>query len=261
MAATLAVPQGAVNYTGVLNALPSILRQPDPTGIGDRYVPFGINWSADGGANNAVLIDLSNGGVQPMGQIAALWVDNNGSNVDVAFLFIASQTRVTVPARSAEMVPVPTGDIRFYVVATGAGTGDQTFGAMFNFVPPPVALAETAFAGTNTAGVNTLTTTTPQASTVFTPPQSGVVTAISVYMFGVTAGAGNATIQWNLTDGAGKVVAFGQAALRNAQNYDNVNLFQLSGLSMPYHNGLTFNSTVVGTAAANGNIEASVYAR
>lgn len=264
MAATLNVPQGAVNYTGVLNALPSILREPDPTGVGDRYVPFGINWGTDGGANNAVLIDLSNGGVQPMGQIAALWVDNNGNNQDTSFLFIASQTRVTVPARSAEMVPVPTGDIRFYVVSPGAAAGDNTFGAMFNFMPPPVALAETAFTASAVPG--TVVSMTAASNNQLLPlGANGVVTDVDLSCFNIVAGAAAGQIQWQLIDGStpsAKFIAYGTITVRNGVTYDNMfGVYRMPNLNVPFHNGLVFGVNVTGTAPASGSFSVNVYTR
>src|SRR5262249_77420 len=86
----LQVPQGAVNFQGQLFPLPSLLRQPGfkgspPAAKPDSVVPFGITWATDAGANNAVFVDLKSGqgGIDPLQQIVAVYVDNIKSNVDV----------------------------------------------------------------------------------------------------------------------------------------------------------------------------------
>ena len=254
MSAVLTPPPNTVNYQGQLYSVPSILRAPAPAHEGDRFVPFAVDWNADttaGAGGRGILIDLTRGGVQPISQIAALWVDNSGCNADVQFLFLSTQTRVTVPAQASEMVPVSTNDVRFVMVAPNSGAGDLTFGQIFNFVPPPVALAETEFATSNQIAAVDLTIGGVTNYQIVPAGQNGVVRGLDLNFVGV-GGAATSTVIWNLQDGNTVQIADGRFLMRTGVNYDFTKLFNLD-FTVPFHNGLVLAVNVSGAAAGAGS--------
>lgn len=260
--AQLSVPAGAVNYQGSLlpNRVP--MRMKPQNNAPDTIVAFGINWSTDGGAANAVHVDMGAGGVMPISQISAMYIDNTGSNVDVQFLFIDTQTRVTVPAKSSELVPISTNLVDFYVVASGAGAGDQTFANVFNFLPPPVALNETNIASAPPGvGVFNWSITSTHTVQVAAATLNGIITGMNIFIDNFVGGAAGGTITWLLQDGGGNRLAGGELFAPAGVTQANLLIFTQSNMSLPFHGGIQAVITLTGTAPASGQMTANIYVR
>jgi hypothetical protein len=159
------------------------------------------------------------------------------------------------------LYPVATNQTQFYLSAPGAAAGDVTFFQVFNFMPPPVAIAESFLATASIVGANTLTTLVTQTGVIIPAGINGILTAANVYAEGVTGGAANTIVNWSLTDnvGAGVAVARGVFMLRAGINYDNLPLMQMSNINAPFHNGLALVSQVASSAAVAGILQASLY--
>jgi hypothetical protein len=265
----LQVPPGAVNYQGQLYPLPSLIRQPGfpgtpPAAKPDSVVPFGITWSTDAGANNAVFVDLKSGqgGVDPINQIIAVYVDNIKSNVDVSMLFLDTQFNLTIPAKSQGLYPVATNQTQFFLSAPGAAAGDVTFFQVFNFMPPPVAIAE-SFLAANQTLAGGIVLTGGSTTTIIPAGINGIVTAISLDAIGITPGAANGQVAWTLQDDVPGpphvVIVQSQIFSRTGSNIDNLKLFQLSNLNIPFHNGLQMVIATGGTAPTAGTMYGNIY--
>lgn len=128
---------------------------------GDRFVSAEIDWGATVAIGKGVQFQLSGNSPLALTQIVAMTVDNTRNASDVQFLYPDSGYTLVVPAYCQGTFPVFTNALMFYVVSTGAVTGDRTVFQVHNSVPPPVAVQESAVQENNAvAGTNLNATVT-----------------------------------------------------------------------------------------------------
>lgn len=256
MPAPLVIPQ-SVNYSSPLIGRPARWRH-EPR-EGDRVISAGISWGSanDGGPNNCVEVNCGQVQVNPLSQIAALYVNNLGSEADVSFLFISSQFKLTVPARSEGLFPVESSDTRFYVSAPGAAASDITYFQIYNALPPPVAIAKSDF--TNAAN-STLIAFATGTTNLIAAGTSGLLIGFSLTASNVVSGAGGMNDTISLTDGGSAVKYQVQFAMGANAYVGAYVIASMSGLAIPFTNGLSL-VQAVGVAPTSGGLLANVFWR
>lgn len=234
----------AVNYPSPLVSVPARYNN-EPT-EGERFVPAEIDWATMGGTQDVVAFNLSISAAQTISQIVALSIDNSQCSTDIQFVFPDTGQTYTIPAYSpAEVVPVFTNALSFFVQALSAISTDITRFAIHNALPPPSSVDVTTEQQTATVG----TVSTATGNTQIIPAgTNGRVEAI--YVQGQFTGGANGSAVVELMDGQGNLIAVSQCSSNNTIN-QNVPVFALSNLSVRFQNGLSFK--VVGSTLAGGS--------
>lgn len=251
----------SVNYPSPLISRPALWRNPPQQNEGDRYVSCGITWGAanDGGPNNSVLVDFGQGAAQgTFSQLAALYVDNVNCDADVQFIMDNGQTRLTVPGGSTGLFPVFTQSLRVLVTAANALPGATTYFQGLNTLPPPVAVPKTDFTSTTTAFGVALTTGSTQ---IIAPGTNGILTGAVIQVGNVLAGAGAANDQLVLVDGSPKNLTGGSFGIQSAAFISNLTVVSVTGLNIPFTNGINLVQTFTGTALVSGAVSVTVTTR
>lgn len=251
MPAPLIIPT-AVAYPTVLTVFPSNWRRPPPEQ--EKFIPFSINWGNDGGPNNCVLIDIENKSTAPISQVVAIYVNAEGMQHDVQFVFQETQFTLTIPAGSTGLYPVPTVSRRFNVYAPDAASSENVYCVAFNFMPPPVAIESSEVNSLASASAVSLTATATQNLT----GSSGILTGIYLAATGLLGGAGGGSVTIDITDAAGNVKFATGIILSAAEASPFVVLANLTGLKVAFV-GLLLTITTAGTAFASGGLFVDVY--
>ncbi len=127
-----------VQYQGAI--VPLKTKMMEPPDEGNTFINIEIDWGSYG--QNAVQLQPAANSPVAFSKISSLYVDNRRCGVDINFIFPDSGFVLPVPARTAGLYPVLTTALMFYAVATGATMTDVSIFQILNFVPPPVAVAE-----------------------------------------------------------------------------------------------------------------------
>jgi hypothetical protein len=217
-----------VPYQAPLIALRGLWNNPPPEG--DKFVPCEIDWSTQGGAANAVQLALSSFSPVQFSQIVALYVDNGANGADVSFLFPDTGKQLTVPAYCQGLFPVITNSLTFYVISTGAGSGDITIFQILNSMPPPVAVLPSQ--EQQSAAATGLSLGVDNGVVIVAAPTVGTLNAFSINMVSDYANPATFTIQ--LKDGLGHIL-FQEAVTMQANSQQTV---ALSGLRLRFYDGL-----------------------
>lgn len=225
---------------------------------GRRVIPLNISWNtADGDAiNNATHINLQGRVTQAdFSRIRALFVDNSQSGADVTIIFIDTQWQVTIPAGKADLVPVSSGRLDFYVVANMATANDKTFMQAFNYMPPAFDISRPDFqtvASSVAVGITTASNPNLIAAGI-----NGTIRNLTVQLGGAVGGGGGAgSVLVFLQDGQAtpQVVQTSLIGLAIGQVAPPALLFSQSSMSVRFVNGLTINVVPSGTAFASGSV-------
>lgn len=245
-----------VQYTDPLASWPSPYhRRP----VEDyRCMDGGIAWAVNGGGG-AVQVDAAGGNtVNALSQICALWVDNLACNTDVQFVFSDSGHVLTVPGKSAGLYPVNTVRTSFVINAVSPTLpGDITRFAIYNFLPPPVAIAETNFiVSTIVSGVVIAASST----VVVAATQSGILEGYEIAVSNLLAGAGAMNAVVSLQDGAGATLGLGAFGLAAAAAVPALILTR-GDQPQRFTSGINLVITYAGVALALGVAAATVRVR
>lgn len=211
---------------------------------GDKLVNLALDWGTMGGAQHTLQVSIGNNPVQ-FSQICAVYVDNRRCGVDVAFLFPDTGFLLEVPAHDQGLYPVLTNALQFYVIATGATTGDTTIAQVLNSQPPPISILPTqanntaSAVGINIAGVG--------AIQLIPLGVSGTLNSVMVSVAATALG----TVGLSLVDGTGAGLWANVAAFSGA----GTAVFPLSNIDARFRNGVVFNVSPSGgiTGSANAN--------
>jgi len=257
MPATFTLPPFDM-YQGIVRALQSnLMRAPAE---GNLVIPLSINWGNDSPANQAIHFNLNNIQQNKPSQIIALYVNNLMSNVDAVFKFGDMPFQLTIPAQSQGLYPVDTTSLDFYVQANPATgtTTDEVFFTVYNYLPPPIAIERAFITSINgTSGISLITGITPLVAA----PKNGIVTGIVVAVTGVQAGAGNGTWLLTIQDGASDTIATMALTMLSGDKLDYAVLYNVTGLNVPFRNGVTAAAVFSGTAFVSGAAEITLYTR
>lgn len=259
MPATLTIPRTDPLQFNPVPRPSNILLAPKE---GNKVCNFSVNWGNDSAANGAIAVNIQgSNSTNPFSQIVAVYVNNLMSNVDAVFKFPASQFQLTVPAQSEGLYPVDAQSLDFVVQAAGGAwsTSDMLFVSLYNYMPPPIAIAR-AFL-TSTVQVNGIGLTAPGTSLITSGP--GVVTAVQAELTNVVGGAAAGTVNVALTDaGSGNVLASGSFTVGAGVVLSGPQvLINVSGVNLIYTGNLNAVVTTSGTALVSGNLNVVVYRR
>lgn len=249
----------SVMYAGTAYARKSLLLS--APNEGNRLVPLSINWGNDAATLQAVSFNLQSITTLPISQICAIYVNNLMSNVDAVFKFPDIPFQLTVPAQSEGLYPVDTNSLQFVVQAGGGvgTTGDQVFFDVYNFLPPPIAIARAFVTSIVTSTGAALTTSMTQLIAAGT---NGIITAASIVAQGVLSGAAAGSWSFVLQDGAGTTLAIGGFGIPTATTgVPFIQLLNLSGVNLAFRNGLSLIGTFSGTAFTSGGTAINIYFR
>jgi hypothetical protein len=229
-----------------------------PPTEGPRVVPVSFDWQKDAVAPNyAVEINLANQPQLRFSQICSIYVDNTQSDADTFFYFPDTQCRVTVPANTEALLPVSTNGVRMIAYAPSAVDDDSTWVQLFNYYPAPVALEKSQFTSPESAVAIALpTTVTPTNTTIYTGP--GTIRSAYISINSAVASAAD-ILQVQLLDGVAGSALF-VTAFGITTTAASAILFQMSGLEIPFTNGVVLNLTdEAGHILAGGTLYANIY--
>lgn len=237
-------------YQAPLIPIRGLWNNPPPEG--DRFIPVEIDWGVTTGIGMAVQIAITAFSPVEFSQIVALNVDNGRNGADVDFLFADTGRQLTVPAYCQGLFPVISNAMSFYVVSTGAATGDITVFEICNSLPPPIAIQpseEQSHAAVPNLDLHT------NGSTVLVPAgTTGTVQSFTLAIAGAATTAGAAGFQ--LVDGTGAVLYTQTIAIPNGSSNQTV---PVTGVRLRFINGL---NAVIGSSnvpAASANVAINLY--
>lgn len=262
MPASFIIPP-ADNYQGLAVPLESRLLRPPPEG--NRVIPVSINWGNDSPTNQAISFNFQNNNTQPFSQLCGAYVDNLQSNVDAVFMFNDTQSIVEVPASTAGWYPFDTNVLSFIVRIPFGQVGTNTDVLRvncYNYLPPPVSIEAGQGATGLPALVNNIALT--NGTTTLIPASSGangVITGIAIAATDVVGGGGAGDFTFLLQDGASRNLAQGGFGVQSGIAVPFISLFNMSGMSVGYIDGLKIVRAATGTAFAGGTLTTNIYYR
>jgi hypothetical protein len=246
----------SVNYASPLNAVP--LDWTSEPNEGAKGIQCSITWNAsESGANKSVYLNMQNNAPLNFSKIRALVFDNSANGSDVQVIFPDTETTVSIPAYTPyAVIPVFTNIVQFYIQSPNALATDKTNFMILNTLPPPVVVPTTqeqSFDGE--AGIDA---TSSGSTQLVAAGINGTLEAVSVGGFIVGGGTGG-SITVDLVDGGGNTIMIGVRGTDTSQ-FQNMNIFELSGLQVRFTNGLQLVWTTVG-APVSCFLNANVYYR
>lgn len=247
-------------YQGTAYPLESRLLKPPREG--NRMVPLSINWGNDSASLQAIGFNLQNNTTNPFSQICAAYIDNLMSNVDIVLMFPDTETVLTVPAQSAGWYPLDTNALNFVArvpAGQAATSSDEVYINLYNYLPPPITVERSFVTSAGVSGGNTLTAGT--TAQVINAGTNGVITAGAIDVAGVVAGAGAGNWLGILADGGGHTIANVSIGLPAAATLPYQVLWSVSGVNIPFTNGVTLVGTPSGTAFTAGGFGVNLYFR
>jgi hypothetical protein len=188
---------------------PLLGRWNTPPAEGDRFINFDQIWTG-ASPGNAVQINVQGGGVQPLSQIVAIYVDNSRCGSTTSFIFIDSGFVLDVAPGAQGLYPVFTNAQSFFVSAAQAVSGDETIFQVFNSMPPPISIPPAepqTHVGTNGVPLGSNGTTQ-----IIPLGVNGTIENIN-FVVSAIAGAGGGSAVMTMADGQGHVIWQGTLAL------------------------------------------------
>lgn len=218
---------------------------------GKCYMPVNIAWDGNGTTEH---INLRGTASQPFSQIVMMAVDNSESGADISFYFPDTTFTLDVPAGSAGLFPVFTGQLDFYASSPAAISTDQTFIQVLNYRQEPVTNPAPESHSATGSGQFSLTTHSVQLLAT-----SGTVTGYDVTVSATSAAGGQVVIE--LHDSQGATIAEGGVTLLAGQSF-NGPLLSLTGINYRVPQGVALIVTLVSGAFDAGSfVSATVFFR
>lgn len=233
-------------YQEPITPLNARWRQAPPEG--DKAVTLALDWATMGGPSKALQITAGNN-PQQFSQIVAMYVDNRRCGVDVAFQFVDTGFLLEVPAHDQGLYPVLTNALQFFIVATGATTGDTTIVQVLNSLPPPISILPTQ--AQNNAAASGVSLAGPSSTPLIAAGISGTLNGFSLTVATTAAGS----VEIALRDGTGALKWSG--IFVGSAGGSNVTV-NLSDIGVRFTNGL---NVVVANSAGGiaGSATMNVY--
>lgn len=245
-----------VEYTDALASWPARIAQAPSEG--PRVIEGGIAWGTNGGGG-AVHFNAGSGVQNPLSQIAAIWCDNLLSNTDVQFIFIDTGHVVTVPGQSSGLYPVNTQRTELVInCRTAPLPTDITRFSVFNFAPPPVAVAETNFVTASTTANRPIAAGAVQ---LIAPGQNGVVGCIDIAVTQVKGGASGSLALFLIEDGMGTTLGEAVMGVDSNETLPFATILHLE-VNQRFQNGVSLLMASGGLSAfAAGSVTVNLFPR
>lgn len=244
----ISVPS-SVEFNVPLSVLPARWRiVPDE---GDQVIPIEVDWSK----GTAQHINIQGLSTQPFKQIVAALINNVRCNSTATLIFPDTGLPIDVPAGVAILMPIASNRLDFYIVATNANSTDRTIIELFNSQPPPVAVSAVQLEATGSSSALALTGAGTAA--IVAAGNNGNITAIDVLVSNALGAAGASLANLDIEDGASNVIWNFSFALQAAGFVGAATLLRLSGIVVPFTNGLLVRNTL-GLVFTSGTVFANI---
>lgn len=239
------VPAGTVEFNAPLSVLPANWNvAPDE---GDRVIPIEIDWSKGPSQH----VNVQGLATQPFKKIVAAFVNNVENDSTVSLIFSDTVFKLDIPAGTSGLFPIATSKLDFVIVSANAAAADVTYIQLFNSQPPPVAISAVQIdSSAASAGIAINAASTPQ---LVAAGINGNLTAIDIMCPTLLGGAANDQVIFTVEDGNGDVLFEAIGEVATGVRLNNVHVLTLTGISVPFTNGLKVAVTSSGSFPAAGS--------